>query len=99
MIRLLCDALRCYRSARGITFSSGVALRRGALIASSAAIAAWVGLIIAGLAEYNFGDSEVLTLFLFVVSAPYAFLPQRTGKASPEFQEIPPSSISPSDPG
>jgi len=24
--------------------------------------------------EYNFGDSEVLTLFLFVMGAPYAFL-------------------------
>jgi len=80
MIRLLCDALRCYRYARGNTFSSGDALRREALIASSAAIAGWVGLMVAGLAEYNFGDSEVLTLFLFVVSAPYAFLPQRTGK-------------------
>jgi len=32
--------------------------------------------MIAGMAEYNFGDSEVLTLFLFIVSAPYAFMIQ-----------------------
>jgi hypothetical protein len=32
----------------------------------------WVALVVAGMFEYNFGDSEVLTLFLFLMSAPYA---------------------------
>jgi putative inorganic carbon (hco3(-)) transporter len=36
-----------------------------------AAIAAVTGFLIAGLFEYNFGDSEVLMLFLFIVSLPY----------------------------
>jgi O-antigen ligase len=35
------------------------------------AIAALTGFLIAGLFEYNFGDSEVLLLFLFIVSLPY----------------------------
>ena len=29
-------------------------------------------LFVAGLFEFNFGDSEVLMVFLFLVSAPYA---------------------------
>jgi len=35
------------------------------------ALAALTGFMIAGLFEYNFGDSEVLLLFLFIVSIPY----------------------------
>jgi O-antigen ligase len=35
------------------------------------AIAAVTGFLVAGLFEYNFGDSEVLLLFLFIVSLPY----------------------------
>jgi putative inorganic carbon (hco3(-)) transporter len=73
MIRLAWDARRCHRYASGPLFSSGEGLRKEALIASSAALAAWVALMIAGIFEYNFGDSEVLTLFLFIASAPYAF--------------------------
>jgi len=38
-----------------------------------AAIAATVGIMVAGLFEYNFGDSEVLMLYLFVISIPYAW--------------------------
>jgi putative inorganic carbon (hco3(-)) transporter len=77
MIRLLWDALRCYRQAKGDSFPGGEILKREALTASSAAIAAWVALLIAGMLEYNFGDSEVLTLFLFIASAPYAFIASR----------------------
>ncbi len=40
--------------------------------AGAAAIGGWVALLSAGLFEYNFGDSEVLTLFLFMMSAPHA---------------------------
>jgi len=35
------------------------------------ALAALTGFVIAGLTEYNFGDSEVLVLFLFIVSIPF----------------------------
>ncbi|MCY3758952.1 MAG: O-antigen ligase family protein [Acidobacteria bacterium] len=34
-----------------------------------------LGLFLAGLFEFNFGDSEVLMVFLFLVSAPYALGP------------------------
>ena len=99
MIRLVWDALRCYRHASGTSFSLEEGSRSEALIASSAAIAAWVALMIAGLVEYNFGDSEVLTFFLFVASAPYAFLPQRAGVVPSQFQQTSISSVSPSDRG
>jgi putative inorganic carbon (hco3(-)) transporter len=78
MIRLAWDALRCYRQANSNSFSGGEGLKREALTASSAALAAWAALLVAGLFEYNFGDSEVLTLFLFIVSAPYAFMVSRS---------------------
>jgi O-antigen ligase len=39
---------------------------------AAAALAATVALLTAGLFEYNFGDSEVLMLFLIVVSLPAA---------------------------
>ncbi|MDE2963779.1 MAG: O-antigen ligase family protein [Acidobacteriota bacterium] len=34
-----------------------------------------LALFVAGLFEFNFGDSEVLMVFLFLVSAPYALVP------------------------
>ncbi len=77
MIRLAWDALRCYRYANSRSFPGGEGLKREALIASSAALAGWAALMIAGMFEYNFGDSEVLMLFLFIAGAPYAFLAQR----------------------
>jgi putative inorganic carbon (hco3(-)) transporter len=83
MIRLAWDAIRCYRNANSKAFSGGASLKLEALLASSAAIAALAALLIAGMFEYNFGDSEVLTLFLFIVSAPYAFMISRS--------EVPPS--------
>ncbi|MBI2819823.1 MAG: O-antigen ligase family protein [Acidobacteria bacterium] len=39
----------------------------------SAAIAATIGILVAGLFEYNLGDSEVLMLYLFAISVPYAW--------------------------
>ena len=74
MIRLAWDALRCYRQANSSAFAGGSMIRREALTASAAALASWVALMVAGMTEYNFGDSEVLTLFLFIASAPYAYL-------------------------
>ena len=38
-----------------------------------------LGLFVAGLFEFNFGDSEVLMIFLFLVSAPYALGPAAGG--------------------
>ena len=78
MFRLAWDALRCYRSSSKPSFPGSKELRKEALMASSAALAAWIALMIAGMAEYNFGDSEVLMLFLFIISSPYAFLIQNS---------------------
>jgi len=39
---------------------------------TTGALAAVVALVAAGMFEYNFGDSEVLMLFLVVVTLPYA---------------------------
>jgi putative inorganic carbon (HCO3(-)) transporter len=78
MVQLAWDAMSCYRYAKGRSFSAGEKLRREALMASSAALAGWVALMTAGLFEYNFGDSEVLMLFLFIASTPYAFTVQRS---------------------
>jgi O-antigen ligase len=76
MIRFAWDALLCYRYANGRSFPAGEGLRREALTAACTALAAWGALMIAGMFEYNFGDSEVLTFFLFLASAPYAFMIQ-----------------------
>jgi len=43
-----------------------------AAFAAAAAIGGWVALLVAGMFEYNFGDSEVLMVFLFMMSAPHA---------------------------
>jgi O-antigen ligase len=43
-----------------------------AVVASIAAVGSWLALMVAGMFEYNFGDSEILTLFLFIMSAPNA---------------------------
>ena len=48
---------------------------------STAALGGWVALLVAGLFEYNFGDSEVLFLFLFMTAAPAAVLAAREGAA------------------
>jgi putative inorganic carbon (hco3(-)) transporter len=52
-------------------------LRKGAISVeralACAAIAATIGLMVGGLVEYNWGDSEVVMLYLFVISLPYAW--------------------------
>jgi putative inorganic carbon (hco3(-)) transporter len=65
MLRLAWDALRVQRSRLGAAEES--------LMISTIALGAWVAFIFAGLFEYNFGDTEVLTLFLFIMGAPYVF--------------------------
>jgi putative inorganic carbon (HCO3(-)) transporter len=80
MIRLAWDALRVYRYANNRSHFQDEELRKEMLTASSAALGAWVALLVAGMAEYNFGDSEVLTLFLFIMSTPYAFMQLRSAE-------------------
>ncbi len=73
MLRLGGDALRGFRWSSGMcTANISPADARDARAFSVAALGAWVALLVAGLFEYNFGDSEVLTLFLFILSTPYA---------------------------
>jgi putative inorganic carbon (hco3(-)) transporter len=42
------------------------------LFAGTAAVGVWIALMAAGMLEYNYGDSEILTVFLFMMSAPHA---------------------------
>lgn len=56
---LIGDLIRRLRSARDLSLPA-------------AALAATVGMLAAGLFEYNFGDSEFLMLFLVLVTLPYA---------------------------
>lgn len=63
MVQLGWQALRAHRSSSGSGAQS---------FAAAAAVGAWIALLAAGMFEYNFGDSEVLTLFLFMMSAPFA---------------------------
>jgi len=54
-----------------IDLAKGLKAQRDGFL-SGAAIAAVVGMLAAGLFEYNFGDSEFLMLFLVLVTLPYA---------------------------
>jgi len=63
MFQLVRQAFRVFRSSGGAGPVAFIAL---------AAIGGWFALLAAGMFEYNFGDSEILMLFLFVMSAPYA---------------------------
>lgn len=56
-----------YRSLWGFLKSSDETLRLTAL----SAVSVLTGFLVMGLAEYNFGDSEPLMLFLFIVSIPF----------------------------
>jgi hypothetical protein len=70
---LLCFAaflwfvLELYASLWRLTKSSVETVRMSAL----SALAVLTGFLVAGLFSYNFGDSEVLMLFLFLVSVPF----------------------------
>jgi putative inorganic carbon (hco3(-)) transporter len=63
MAQLGWQAFRVLRAAGG---------NQDAVFAGAAAIGGWVALLTAGMFEYNFGDSEVLMVFLFMISAPLA---------------------------
>jgi O-antigen ligase len=66
MIQLVRDSILVFRG-RGSADPQSFAV-----VASIAAMGSWLALMVAGMFEYNFGDSEVLTLFLFIMSAPNA---------------------------
>jgi len=52
---------------------------------AGAAMAALTGLISAGLFEYNFGDSEVVVFFLYIITVPFAMERiQKQGTKDPE---------------
>ena len=86
------------RSARGVSPRWSAPFIRGAVpsvqpragrdphplpsTAAAAAIAAVVGMLAAGLFEYNFGDSEFLMLFLVLVTLPFAEARHTDGPAT-----------------
>lgn len=72
MIRLAWDAFKTLRASKG---DAGGESNLESSFAATAALGSWAALMASGLFEYNFGDSEVLTLFLFIMSAPYASHP------------------------
>ncbi len=72
--RLAWDSWRVRRSVlEGAASGGGRSEPNESLFASTAALGCCAALLVSGLFEYNFGDSEVLTLFLFIMGAPYAF--------------------------
>jgi len=81
MIRMAWDAWLLFARSRPDASS------REALMAATAALGCWVALVVSGLFEYNFGDSEVLALFLFFMAAPYAF-PGRAIAGTPAGRKI-----------
>ena len=81
MIRLEWDAFRVYRSTISIPSVYSSDNLKAALMVSTAALGAWIGLLAAGMFEYNFGDSEVLILYLFIAASPYAFYYSQTTQA------------------
>ncbi len=61
-------------------------LRGPARAVAGAGLAAMVAMLVAGLFEYNFGDSEFLMLFLGLITLPWAAArPDPAAGASPEF--------------
>jgi O-antigen ligase len=71
---------QAFRVTRAGTLAAGTPRSGAVRFAAVAALGGWVALLSAGMFEYNFGDSEVLTLFLFMMSAPHA---AQAGDAEP----------------
>jgi O-antigen ligase len=73
-----------YREARRALFGTeprAADAPRGAAAAAVASLAVLAAVMVAGLFEYNFGDSEVLMLVLVVSTLPYALRRQRAALA------------------
>ncbi|NLT67461.1 MAG: O-antigen ligase family protein [Acidobacteria bacterium] len=71
MWRITVDALK------GVRRANPGACTEERSLAATAAFGASIAMIAGGMFEYNFGDSEILMLFLYMASAPYAY--QRAG--------------------
>ncbi len=63
------------------------------------AVAVTLGLMVSGLFEFNFGDSEVLILYLFLIATPYSWtrLTTESLSGSPASPEISPTRAVPSE--
>jgi len=72
VVRLACDHFEGFKRSKGNS-------QRTSLYAIG--FASVVVLFLAGLFEFNFGDSEVLMVFLFLVSAPYILQQSRLSSA------------------
>jgi O-antigen ligase len=81
MGRLGWDSATVYRRNRSKSVSGTEG--ESAIMVSSIAMGALVSLLVAGLAEWNFNDSEVLILFMFLVAAPYTFLKENAAVQAP----------------
>jgi putative inorganic carbon (hco3(-)) transporter len=68
--------VRFWRSSNNVRFPSEVRA------ASMAGLLSTLALVIGGLFEFNFGDSEIFILLLFLISSPYAVLPLSSGSAA-----------------
>jgi putative inorganic carbon (HCO3(-)) transporter len=72
MLQLGWHAIRVFLASSSSTNADSGDSHEAASFVPAAAIGGWVALLAAGMFEYNFGDSEILTLFLFMMSAPFA---------------------------
>jgi putative inorganic carbon (HCO3(-)) transporter len=72
MLNLGWEAFRVFVSTSGKANTDSGDPRAASSFVAAAAIGGWIALLAAGMFEYNFGDSEILTLFLFMMSAPFA---------------------------
>jgi len=72
MLNLGWEAFRVFVSTSGKANNDSGDPRAASSFVAAAAIGGWIALLAAGMFEYNFGDSEILTLFLFMMSAPFA---------------------------
>jgi O-antigen ligase len=87
MFSLVWSGSTAYRAARRNLFGTG---SMPALMISLSALGVWIALFAAGMFEYNFGDSEVLIVFLFMTVAPSALvLPSgsNTAEAKPDINQ------------
>jgi putative inorganic carbon (HCO3(-)) transporter len=72
MLQLGWHAIRVFLASGGSANADSGDSREADNFVAAAAVGGWVALLAAGMFEYNFGDSEILTLFLFMMSAPFA---------------------------
>jgi putative inorganic carbon (HCO3(-)) transporter len=73
MAQLGWHAFRACRASPDCGVNGKQAPSASAAFVAAAAVGGWVAMLVAGMFEYNYGDSEVLTMFLFMMSAPLAF--------------------------